>query len=584
MDLKKYIAELKRRNVFKAGIAYLVVAWLVAQIASIVLPTFDAPPYIMKTLLFILSLGFPLNLIFSWIYDLTPEGIKKTEAHPKSTEKSNLKSARLNKVIIASLSLVILLLLFNQLLNSSSTKNESIEGQNNKTDLVEKSIAVLPFLNLSEGNEQEYFSDGLSEEILNMLSNIPDLKVIARTSSFSFKGKNDDIRTIGQKLGVSQILEGSVLKVENKVRVYAKLIRVQDGSQVWSETYEREMDDIFKIQDEIAENVTNRLRVTLYSDLVNRYQPSQKAYDLYLKGRYFWNKRGRNLLVGLDYFKQAVNVDSMYSKAHAGIAESYVLIGRYNLASPHEIMPLCRKAAETAIRLDENCIEAQTALAYELMIYDWHWEKSEQMFKKAIEISPKYTPAHYLYGQFLNYIRNDFKSAKDQGLKAIELEPLNPICYFLYAMTLQAEQNYTEALKYYNMAIELDENSLSALYGKARTLNAMESQDEAINVLLLAINRVGRDQWLLTTLCESYVLAGEEKKALPIYEELKSRANNEYVSSLFLGRVAKSLTKYDEAKVYFKRAIIERSSELEVHVAREKELNEVVKTLMKIPN
>ena len=243
--LRRYIAELKRRNVIRAGVAYLVVAWLITQVISIVLPAFGAPPNFLKTALIILGIGFPIWLVFSWIYEFTPEGLKKTDEVRPEESISHETGSKLNRIIILSLLITIVVLVVDRFLNREA----------HVLDVGEKSIAVLAFADMSPNKDHEYFSDGISEELLNMLTRVQDLKVISRTSSFSYKGKNVTATEIGKELDVSHILEGSIRKAGNTVRVTAKLINTQNGEQEWSRTFDRDLDSIFKIQDDIAAEV-----------------------------------------------------------------------------------------------------------------------------------------------------------------------------------------------------------------------------------------------------------------------------------------------------------------------------------------
>ncbi len=275
MKLKNYFEELKRRHVFKSGIAYLIVAWLIAQIASLVLPAFEAPPYILKILLFLLLIGFPVNLVISWIYDVTPEGIKKTKS---LDEKSYLKNSRLNKVIVSSLVLVVVVIA------SSFFFKEVL--------IPDKSIAVLAFADMSPEKDQEYFSDGISEELLNIITRTPDLRVSSRTSSFSFKDKGLTAEAIGKELKVAYILEGSVRKADNTLRITAQLINSADGAHVWSETYDRDMDDILKIQDEIAAAVSKKLQITLGYTVAEK-KVDTEAYTLFLKARHLTHQNSK---------------------------------------------------------------------------------------------------------------------------------------------------------------------------------------------------------------------------------------------------------------------------------------------------
>jgi len=263
----------------------------------------------------------------------------------------------------------------------------------------EKSIAVLPFLNLSNDPEQEYFSDGISEEILGSLSQLKDLKVAGRSSSFQFKGKNIDLAEVGDKLHVETILEGSVRKQDKRIRVSAQLINAKDGFHLWSEKYDRDMDDIFAIQDEIALAITEKLKLTLlHSEKQSLFKPptdNKMAYDLYLKGRFFWNKRGTGLQKGLEYFIQATVLDDQFALAHAGIADTYALLAFYAMLPPDEAIPKALDAAQKAIKTDPGRVEPYSVVALVTMFYHWNWIEARKQFERIFEMNPRYAPAHY---------------------------------------------------------------------------------------------------------------------------------------------------------------------------------------------
>ncbi len=451
MNLKKYIAELKRRNVFKAAIAYLIMAWLIAQVASIVLPTFNAPPYVMKTLLFILSIGFPLNLVFSWIYDITPEGIKKTDSHDKN---SILKSSRLNKVIIVSLSIAIVLLLFNQFYNS----NNSITKANNdieSSDSNDKSIAVLAFTNMSSEKDQDYFSDGISAELTSLLSKIGELKVIDRRSSFSYKNKSATLKQIGNELNVSYILDGSVRKYENMVRIDVQLINVSDGSHLWLDTYDRNMDDIFKIQDDIAKAVIKQLKIVLatntISTIAKRPTTNLEAYRLYLEGLYYLNLAGfDNVNKTISLLEEAILLDPNFAQAHAVLAKVLILNSvdyENNVAWEGRAYV----AIQEALSLDPDLPEAYVARGM------WYWtpnnnfdhEKAIKDFRKATELNPGLSSAHeYLMLVYLHVGLLD--EAFDYGKKAELLNPTNMFIRHYTGQVYHFQGNYVEALNTYN--------------------------------------------------------------------------------------------------------------------------------------
>ena len=277
MNFKNYIKELKRRNVIKSALAYVVVSWVTIQVMSIVLPTIEAPAFVMKLLLVVLIMGFPLWIVFAWVYEITPEGIKKTTTINPDESITPETSNRLNKIIIGALGVAIVLLAINLFKGNGAASQTVVEDSVDETTVDDKSIAVLAFADMSPEKDQEYFSDGISEEILNLLAKVPELKVISRTSSFSYKGKDQDVKKIGEELHVGHVLEGSVRKSGNTFRITAQLINTLTGAHIWSETYDHEMQDIFEIQDRIAAVVTNQLKVTLLDKDIFRTKTSIKT-------------------------------------------------------------------------------------------------------------------------------------------------------------------------------------------------------------------------------------------------------------------------------------------------------------------
>jgi TolB-like protein len=349
----------------------LIVAWLIAQIASIVLPTFEASPYIMKILLFVLVIGFPINMVFAWIYDVTPEGIKKTAS---IDQNSFLKNKRLNKVIVSALVFVVVVALsnvfFKGILNTS------------------KSIAVLAFADMSPDKDQEYFSDGISEELLNLLAKTPDLRVISRTSSFSYKGSNKKVEEIGKELKVSHVLEGSVRKSGNTIRVTAQLINTNDGSHVWSEIYDKKLDDVLKVQDEIADKVTRKLQTTL------GFTPTEKAvdpeaYNLYLKAKHLTHQRTKEAYTkAQELALQSIAIDSTYAPTYSLLSDIYYT-GSYNFMtiSVANAFTLGVNAAKKAIALDPKLAKAYINLA-SLEYNNWQFALADKNIKKALQLEP----------------------------------------------------------------------------------------------------------------------------------------------------------------------------------------------------
>ena len=328
--------ELKRRNVFKVGIVYFAVAWLLLQVSDTLGPALHLPEWFVSAVAFLLILGFPVALIFAWAFELTPDGLRKeTEADPATPSAGNT-GKNLNLMVIAALAIALSYFVINSFILDSGrdtvgtssadqvTRQQPTEIESAGTD---NSIAVLPFVNMSSDREQEYFSDGLSEELLNLLANIPELKVAARTSSFSFKDKDLGIPEIASQLKVAHVLEGSVRKDGNQLRITAQLIRADNGYHLWSETYDRQFDNVFQIQEDIASAVVDALRITLLGEVPKTRKTDPAAYQLFLEGQYLKRQISNDSLNrAIDAFKQAVEIDPALCSGMGRVGR-YLLMG-----------------------------------------------------------------------------------------------------------------------------------------------------------------------------------------------------------------------------------------------------------------
>lgn len=427
-----------------------------------------------------------------------------------------------------------------------------------------KSIAVLPFVNMSNDPEQEYFSDGIAEEILTSLSHLKNLDVAGRTSSFQFKGKNIDLRELGKTLGVNTVLEGSVRKQKNRLRVTAQLINVEDGFHLWSEKYDREMDDIFAIQDEIALSVTESLKITLLDKereiITTTHTENKDAYDLYLKGRFYWNRRGPGLKKALELYLEAARLDPEFSLAYAGIADTYALFAFYSILPPHHVIPKAKEAAETAIRLNPLRVEPYSVLAYIISFYDWDWNAAEKEFQKAIAINPGYAPAHYWYSNYLSFIKRDYEHAIKQASEAIDLEPLISHSHITLATVYVCFEKYEEAVRASRTAVDLDSNSFLSHYFLSTALCGLKKYDEAIEIIKHAIDISARHQYALCELSWLYFRSDNIPGAQMILEELIDRSKTEFISALSLSVAAYSSKNDDIAFSYLEQAFEEKSS------------------------
>jgi TolB-like protein len=314
MNPKNFFGELKRRNVYKVVVAYILAGWALAQGIAQVFPVFDIPNSVVRLIVLLIVIGFPVAVVLAWLFELTPEGIKRAEdVDPAASGRPRNRTWIYVVIIGAAFSIG---LFFFGRYSASSARVGSEAG--------DKSIAVLPFVDLSQAHDQEYFCDGISEEILDALAKVEGLRVVARTSSFSFKGKNADVGQIAQKLSVQNILEGSLRRERNRIRITAQLVNAANGFHLWSETYERELQGVFAVQDEITRAIVDALKIKLAIAPSAQLQPNSEAHDLYLQGLYFSNKSGeQDLRRSLDFFQRALQKDPNYAKAWTGIAKAW---------------------------------------------------------------------------------------------------------------------------------------------------------------------------------------------------------------------------------------------------------------------
>jgi len=323
--LNSFFSELKRRNVFRVGIAYVVVSWVILQFVDIIQDILTFPDLFSQMVLVLLIIGLPIALVFSWAYEVTPEGVKKTEEVDKSKSITHGTGQNINKLIVGALVLAVGFIAYDKMIAPDGT---AING----AEAAQTSIAVLPFVNMSSDSEQEYFSDGITEELLNTLAKVPGLMVPARTSVFSYKGQNKDVREIGDELGVGVIVEGSVRKAGDDLRITAQLIRVSDGFNLWSETYDRQLVNVFAIQEEIAFAIAEALKAPLGLEpggLVTSRTHNMAAYDLYLKGLGQLKQRGPGLAIGVVTLRQALELDPDFGPAWAVLAITYQVLPTY---------------------------------------------------------------------------------------------------------------------------------------------------------------------------------------------------------------------------------------------------------------
>jgi TolB-like protein/Flp pilus assembly protein TadD len=433
-----FVAELKQRKVFRVATVYLVVAWVAIQAASIALPAFDAPAWALRVLILLFALGLPLALLLAWALELTPEGIKL------ATGKVG------NKRMAAIAAGLIALALAWYFVGQPTLRSRDLVRMQNR------SIAVMPFVNMSGDPANDYFSDGLAETTLDMLAQVQDLKVIARTSSFAFKGKATDMREIGKTLGAAHLLEGSVQQAGDTVRITVQLIRAADGSQLWSRHFDRRMSDVFDIQDEVATAVVQALELALTKPeqqrLVRKRTDNVAAYQEYLKGiALLPERRVADMRRAAQHFERAIQLDPAYALAYVAAYDVYHVLDQYDTVSAREKMRATRYLAR-ALELAPQLGEAHIAQAAALEAAG-RYPAAETEFRLGLELAPGYATGYQWYGQFLAEVFGRFDEARPLLQRAVELDPLSPVIRAVRATHLGQSGRVDEALLLLNAAI-----------------------------------------------------------------------------------------------------------------------------------
>ena len=546
MRIDNFFAELKRRNVYKVAVAYAVVAWLVIQAASIFLPAFNAPQWAMQIVILILVVGFPIALVFSWAFEITPEGIKR-ESEIEPNKSITAHTGRRIVALTIAVAVIAAGLFVYQLVRSKSDTS----GSPATVAIANKSIAVLPFDNLSGDPQNAYFSEGVQDEILTRLAKIAELKVISRTSTQRFKTAPDDLRQIARQLGVANVLEGSVQKANDQVRVNVQLINALTDAHLWADTYDRKLTDIFAVETEIAKTIADTLQAKLTGSekiaITTKPTENPEAHELYLKGRYFWNRRTpENLKKAADYFQQAIGKDPKYALAYAGLADCHVLLPAYpGLGNtPRDELPKALEAARKAVDLDDTLAEAHTSLARALAS-NLQLAVATSEFNRAIELNPNYATAHQWFGECLQS-QGQLEEALAELKRAQEVDPLSLVISSLYGFALDTVGKSNEAIAQLRKTIEIDPNFPNAHGLLGHVLEHNDQLKEAIAEYEKS-NSLHEDAISLAELAGAYFLVGRKGEAQQLWDKLKSLSDRQYVPAYSMAAAQSSFGNKDEA-------------------------------------
>jgi adenylate cyclase len=426
-------------------------------------------------------------------------------------------------------------------------------------------IGVLPFLNLSADAENEFFCDGLAEELINALTKLEKLHVLARTSSFSFKGRELDVREIGRQLGLSHAVEGSVRKAGNQIRITAQLIDVRSGYHLWSDRYDRELSDVFAIQDEITLAITDNLKLNLLGDekaaLLDRYRNNIDAYHCYLKGRYYWAQRPVGVQTAIAYFEEAIERDPSYALAYAGLADCYNALGSWEngTLAPAEAMPKAKSAGARALELDRMLAEAHCSFAYTAMHFDWDWSEAAQRLQRAFELNPNYPTAHHWHSHYL-LATGRVAESLDESRRFVQLDPLDIVANSHLAWHYLFSHEFNATLEQCAATRALFPNAFWPPFFGGFAYEQKGMFDEAVEEFQKAIGFSGNLTCTAAGLGHVYALAGETQKATEIITELEEKAKTQYVSSYDTAIVHAGLGHVDEAFEQLQKAYEEHSS------------------------
>jgi TolB-like protein/Flp pilus assembly protein TadD len=536
VKIDSFFSELRRRNVYKVAVAYAVAGWALAQGIAQVFPVFGVPNWIIQLIVLLIVIGFPIALVLAWAFELTPEGLKRTEDVDLS--RPQLKSQAWIYVAVIGAVLSIGLFFLGRYTAGNATPRHSEAA----TATSQKSIAVLPLVNESGDPGDEYFSDGLSEELIAALAQINGLKVIGRSSSFRFKDRHEEPKAIGEKLGVSTLLEGTVRKQGDKVRIVAELVNAADGIELWTRTFDRELKDIFAVQEEIARAVAESLKVTLLgSDSTQRSAPKNvEAHNAYLQGHFHFQRRNlEDYRKAVGYFDQAIRLDPDYALAYAERSEAWTFIG--DLTGQHEpAWSKARSDAEKAVAIAPTLAEARAALGWVRFFVDWKFTEGLSELKRAKELSPTNPTANDLLARVILYLGR-LDEAERQARQAVELDPLSVIAQGNLARVLLFAGKLDEADAAARKAAELQPASASShrwqvvaavLRGNRETAlreaqlepdegyrrfelalaQQIRGDPQAADAVLADLIANGRDQ-LAYQIAEVYAVRGEKNKA-----------------------------------------------------------------------
>jgi TolB-like protein/Tfp pilus assembly protein PilF len=551
MKSGNFFAELKRRNVYKVAVAYAVVGWLLVQVTTQVFPIFEIPNWASRLIVLAIIIGFPIALVIAWAFELTPEGLKRTEdVDLNATAHQPRKRRWIFVVIIAGA--ISLSLFFIGRYTARNSSSASSAG------LPEKSIAVLPFENQNRDPDTDYLCDGIPESIINSLSELPKLKVMSRNSVFHYKGKEADAQKVGKELKVQTLLTGRVRQRGDSLTIGVELINAQDNSQLWGQQYSRKLADVFAVQEEIAKEVSDKLRLKLTGtekeQLAKRPTENLKAFQYYMQGRAAAQRRtNADLLASVSYYEKALQEDGKYALAYAGLADAYANLGYYGSIAPIEGRRKAEEAARKALELDDKLAEAHAALGLTYIGFaPSNFSIGDKELGHAIELSPNLAVAHYNLG--LSFIRQGrLDEASAELMKARALDPLSSVIARAVVIPYYFKRDYGRAFELLRQANELGP-ALSATWEIGLFIRS-GSIKEAFAEIEKAKDARRNDPLLIYSAGMAYAASGKQAEALQSIKELEAIAGSSLSTAHWIAKIYATLNDKEMAFSWLERGL-----------------------------
>ena len=554
MKINNFFAELKRRNVYKVAVAYAIVGWLLIQVATQVFPFLEIPNWIVRLVIVLVAVGFPIALVIAWAFELTPEGIKRTEDVDIPAGRGSRKHTWIYVVLIGAG--------FSIGLFFAGRYTARNSGGAARTELPAKSIAVLPFDNLSRDPDNAYFAEGVQDEILTRLAKVADLKVISRTSTQRFKTAPDNLPQIAKQLGVMHILEGSVQKANDQVRVNVQLINALTDAHLWADTYDRKLIDIFSVESDIAKTIADTLQAKLTGSekqmIAAQPTTDTAAYELYHKGRSLWERRsGDNIPKAIAFYEQAIARDPNYALAYAGLSSAYIILPFWAGVDRLDAYSKAKDAALKALRLDPNLAEAHLALGKVLFFSEIDLPGALREYQRAIELQPNDATAHHWLGNDALSALGRFEEAIAQGKRAVELDPLSPVINTDLGTTFYYAHRYEESAKQLRKTLEIDPTFFYAHFNLGIALQAAGDLSGAITEYEKA-KQLGDDTYVPMLCAQAKAYAGDKDAALRMLNDLDKISQHREVVGYCRALLYLSLNNKDEALRWLEQGLKER--------------------------